>query len=111
MNRLEWYDLSIFCLSLLLCLAGCSSGGHSGDAGAVTELAPTVDGACSGPACPEPVDCRSYRSPESGHPVSIDLHWRERLDLCCGLRLCEVAGECRWGCPPELLQPGCPGAR
>ena len=96
---------------VLLAVPACSGGGHESSQSSMAALAPTVEGACLGATCPEPTDCRSYRSPESGHPISIDPRWQERLDLCCGLRLCEVAGECRFGCPPELLQPGCPGAR
>jgi hypothetical protein len=100
-------------LAALAILAGCSSGGGSHDGAGLSSIAPTVDGVCAVPGastCPSAVDCRPYLNPE-GRPITIDPRWQERLDLCCGLRLCSVAGECRFGCPPELLDDRCPGAR
>jgi hypothetical protein len=100
--------LALFVL-LTVAVLGCSSGGHSNDPGTVTALAPTVTLDCGVPpasVCPEMVDCRPYLD-HHGKPVSVDARWRERLDLCCGLRLCDVDGECRYGCPESLRSPAC----
>ena len=95
------------CLFVLLTVAGCSGGGHGDRSSSLTAIAPTVDGACLAPAsCPEPVDCHPFRNPD-GRPISVDPLWQERLDLCCGLRLCEVDGACLYGCPTSLINPGC----
>jgi len=97
----------------LIVAAACSSGSGGNDATGLGSLAPTVDVACVGPGastCPSVVDCRPYLNPQQA-PISIDARWQEKLNLCCGLRLCIVDAECRFGCPPELLDNRCPGAR
>jgi hypothetical protein len=100
-------------LAMLAVIVACSSGGGSHDESSLTSMAPTVDADCVVPGaatCPSAVDCRPYLNPEQ-RPISIDARWQEKLNLCCGLRLCVVAGECRFGCPPDLINPRCPGAR
>jgi hypothetical protein len=99
--------LALFVL-LTVVLLGCSGGGHSDPAG-ISSLAPTVTAECGvppAPVCPEMVDCRPYLNP-AGKPVSVDARWRERLDLCCPLELCDVGGACFYGCPGALRAPGC----
>lgn len=94
------------CLFAMLALAECSGGGHNQDASSLTSIAPTVEGACPSSTCPEPVDCHPFKNPEGG-AISVDARWEARLDLCCGLRLCEVDGACYYGCPAQFVNPGC----
>ena len=100
-------------LATLAVLFSCSGGGGSHDDAGVSALAPTVAVECGISAaapCPEMVECRAYANP-AGRPITVDAFWREKLNLCCGFRLCEVAGECRFSCPPDLRDARCPGAR
>jgi hypothetical protein len=91
------------CLIALLLIYGCSGGG-GGESGSISP-APTVEGlGCS--TCPAPVQCTAYKNPGHGS-ISVDPAWQERLDLCCPFRLCEVGGECRYGCPDALTDPRC----
>jgi hypothetical protein len=97
--------LAIAALSL-----GCSGdGGDRSPVSAATVEAPTSpgpEGCAPAPFACELVSCTSYANPQS-RPITVDARWRERLDLCCAFRLCEVGGQCRYGCPTELTAPGC----
>lgn len=104
----------LFVIALVLLVAGVNLG-CSGDGGdrspvsAATIEAPTSpgpEGCAPAPFACELVSCTSYANPQS-RPITVDARWRERLDLCCAFRLCEVGGQCRYGCPAELTAPGC----
>lgn len=93
---------TIAVIAILMTIA-CSGGGGDADG---PNIAPSVDGlTCR--TCPEPVACTAYGNSGYGQ-ITVAQEWRDRLDLCCGLRLCEVDGECRYGCPPAELDPRCP---
>lgn len=54
---------------------------------------------------PENVTCVTY--PDGAHTLHIDTRIAEDPEFRCLARLCEVCGECFYGCPDDMLDEGC----
>jgi hypothetical protein len=99
--------IALLCILALaiLTLPACHDGGRSDDAS--TSIAPpVVTDVTSGSV----FSCTSFITyPDGGHTITPNPRFAELAP--CVLYACRVAGVCYYGCPRELIDRQCPGAR
>lgn len=103
LNSLGLILLLAIAIAGLVWTTGCSKGEEGEEASGLSAAAPTVDVSVE-PACTTFVTYPSGRHSITPNPRLGDL-------IPCAMRSCVVAGVCYYGCPPELIDDRCPGAR